>query len=114
MFFISLILIPQTFIHLNLQIGFIYSIKTWGSFATELHNFHNFNYLSYLLSLIGLLIFLFSQNILHLFKVPKIKFSNLIKRGNDMKLANTQVKKDPIINNVIETHSYEKNELSDI
>ena len=114
LFFISLILIPQTFIHLDLQIEFIYSIKTWGSFATELHNFHNFNYLSYLLSLIGLLIFFFSQNILHLFKVPKIKFSNLIKRGNDMKLANTQVKKDPIINNVIETHSYEKNELSDI
>ena len=31
-----------------------------------------------------------------------------------MKLANTQVKKDPIINNVIETHSHEKNDLSDI
>ena len=114
LFFISLILIPQTFIHLDLQIGFIYSIKTWGSFANELHNFHNFNYLSYLLSLIGLLIFLFSQNILHLFKVPKIKFSNLIKRSNDMKLANTQVKKDPVINNVIETQSHEVNDLNDI
>ncbi len=114
LFFISLILIPQTFIQLDLQIGFIYSIKTWGNFANELHNFHNFNYLSYLLSLIGLLIFLFSQNILHLFKVPKIKFSNLIKRSNDMKLANTQVKKDPVINNVIETQSHEVNDLNDI
>ena len=114
LFFISLILIPQTFIQLDLQIGFIYSIKTWGNFANDLHNFHNFNYLSYLLSLIGLLIFLFSQNILHLFKVPKIKFSNLIKRSNDMKLANTQVKKDPVINNVIETQSHEVNDLNDI
>ena len=114
LFFISLILIPQTFIHLDLQIEFIYSIKTWGNFANDLHSFHNFNYLSYLLSLTGILIFLFSQNILHLFKVPKIKFSNLLKRSNDMKLANTQVKKDPIINNVIETHSHEKNDLSDI
>ena len=114
LFFISLILIPQTFIHLNLQIGFIYSIKTWGNFASDLHSFHNFNYLSYLLSITGILIFLFSQNILYLFKVPKIKFSNLLKRSNDMKLANTQVKKDPIINNVIETHSHEKNDLSDI
>ncbi len=113
-FFISLILIPQTFIHLDLQIGFIYSIKTWGNFASDLHSFHNFNYLSYLLSITGILIFLFSQNILHLFKVPKIKFSNLLKRSNDMKLANTQVKKDPIINNVIETHGHEKNDLSDI
>ena len=114
MFFISLPLIPQTFIHLDLQIGFIYSIKTWVNFASDLHSFHNFNYLSYLLSLTGILIFLFSQNILHLFKVPKIKFSNLLKRSNDMKLANTRVKKDPIINNVIETHSHEKNDLSDI
>ena len=114
LFFISLILIPQTFIQLDLQIGFIYSIKTWGNFANDLHNFHNFNYLSYLLSLIGILIFLFSQNILHLFKVPKIKFSNLIKRSNDMKLANTQVKKDPVINNVIETQSHEVNDLNDI
>ena len=114
LFFISLILIPQTFIHLDLQIEFIYSIKTWGNFANDLHSFHNFNYLSYLLSLTGILIFLFSQNILYLFKVPKIKFSNLLKRSNDMKLANTQVKKDPIINNVIETHSHEKNDLSDI
>ncbi len=115
LFFFSLILIPQTFIHLDLQIEFIYSIKTWGNFANDLHSFHNFNYLSYLLSLTGILIFLFSQNILYLFKVPKIKFSNLLKRSNDMKLANTQIKKDPIINNVIEeTHSREKNDLSDI
>ncbi len=113
-FFISLILIPQTFIHLDIQIGFIYSIKTWGNFANDLHSFHNFNYLSYLLSLTGILIFLFSQNILYLFKAPKINFSNLLKRSDDKQLANTRVKKDPIINNVIETHSREKNDLSDI
>ena len=39
LFFISLILIPQTFINLEFKYLFIDSIETWGIFANHIYNF---------------------------------------------------------------------------
>mgnify|MGYP001193476136 FL=1 len=112
LFFISLILIPQTFIYIDFKISFIESIETWGIFANNINDFHNINYLSYILSIIGLLIFLSSQNILHLFKVPKINILNLFKLNKKEKYTKTQIKKEPIINNISNTYILEDSNLN--
>ena len=112
LFFISLILIPQTFIHIDFKITFIESIETWGIFANNINDFHNINYLSYILSIVGLLIFLSSQNILHLFKVPKINILNLFKLNKNEKYTKTQIKKEPIINNISKTYVLEDSDLN--
>ena len=112
LFFISLILIPQTFIYIDFRISFIESIETWGIFANNINDFHNINYLSYILSIVGLLIFLSSQNILHLFKVPKINILNLFKLNKNEKYTKTQIKKEPIINNISNTYILEDSNLN--
>ena len=112
LFFISLILIPQTFIYIDFKISFIESIETWGIFANNINDFHNINYLSYILSIVGLLIFLSSQNILHLFKVPKINILNLFKLNKNEKYTKTQIKKEPIINNISKTYVLEESDLN--
>ena len=111
LFFISLVLLPQSFLYLNFQIVFIDSINTWGFFADAIYNLHNFYYIHYLLSIAGLLIFLFSQNIIYLFKIPKINFNNLLRNDNESKFRKTQMKKDPIINNAINVNDQEIDNL---
>ena len=64
LFFISLILIPQTFLFYELQFTFIESIQVWGVFALQLFTIHELEYVSYLFSLLGIVIYFFSQNIL--------------------------------------------------
>ena len=113
LFFISLILIPQTLINLNFQITFIDSISTWGVFAHYLHNLHDINYLNYILSIIGLSMFIFSQNIFQLFKFPKINIVSVIKKSGKTELNKTHVKKDPIINTVLQTNDNENEEYKD-
>ena len=113
LFFISLILIPQTLINLNFQITFIDSIATWGVFAHYLHNLHDINYLNYILSIIGLSMFIFSQNIFQLFKFPKINIVSVIKKSGKKELKKTQVKKDPIINTVLQNNDNENEEYKD-
>ena len=113
LFFISLILIPQTLINLNFQITFIDSISTWGVFAHYLHNLHDINYLNYILSIIGLSMFIFSQNIFQLFKFPKINIVSVIKKSGKKELKKTQVKKDPIINTVLQNNDNENEEYKD-
>ena len=113
LFFISLILIPQTLINLNFQITFIDSISTWGIFAHYLHNLHDINYLNYILSIIGLSMFIFSQNIFQLFKFPKINIVSVIKKSGKTELNKTHVKKDPIINTVLQTNDNENEEYKD-
>ena len=113
LFFISLILIPQTLINLNFQITFIDSISTWGVFAHYLHNLHDINYLNYILSIIGLSMFIFSQNIFQLFKFPKINIVSVIKKSGKKKINKTYVKKDPIINTVLQTNDNENEEYKD-
>ena len=78
-FFISLILIPQSIIQNNFNIKFFNLIETWGFFANIIYNLHDINYVHHFLSLIGLIIFLFSQNIIYLFKVPKINVLSIFK-----------------------------------
>ncbi len=113
LFFISLILIPQTLINLNFQITFIDSISTWGIFAHYLHNLHDINYLNYILSIIGLSMFIFSQNIFQLFKFPKINIVSVIKKSGKKELNKTHVKKDPIINTALQTNDNENEEYKD-
>ena len=113
LFFISLILIPQTLINLNFQITFIDSIATWGVFAHYLHNLHDINYLNYILSIIGLSMFIFSQNIFQLFKFPKINMISVIKKSGKKELNKTHVKKDPIINTILQTNDNENEEYKD-
>ena len=98
-FFISLILMPQTFIQIGINFLFIESLETWGIFAIKLYNLYNLEYIAHSFSFIGFFIYLFSQNILILFKLPKIKFGKIFKTNNqDIYYHSTKIKKDPIIN----------------
>ena len=96
-FFLSLVLIPQTLIHINFNVTFIDSLATWGAFAENLNSLHSLNYINYLTSIIGLVFYLISQNIISLIKIPKIKFKNLLNNNNE-ELKVSKIKKDPIIN----------------
>ena len=96
-FFLSLILIPQAPLSLGYKIKFIESLETWGVFAKNINMLHNITLISYVLSIIGLILFLFSQNIFSILKVPRFKFSNLF-TGKDGKFKKNITKKDPIIN----------------
>ncbi len=99
-FFVSLIFIPQSLIHLNVELLFIESIETWGNFANQLYNLYVLSYLSHCLTFVGICIYLFSQNIFILFKIPRIKINNIFKINNQKNLINNQIKKEPIINNL--------------
>ncbi len=104
LFFISLILIPQSLLNMNFQITFIDSIETWGVFAESIYELHNYYFLNILLSVFGLLIFLLSQNIFYLFKIPKINLLNLFKNEDEKKFGKAKIKKEPIINNILKKH----------
>ena len=82
-FFLSLVLIPQTLIHINFNVTFIDSLATWGAFAENFNSLHSLNYINYLTSIIGLVFYLISQNIISLIKIPKIKFKNLFNNSNE-------------------------------
>ena len=99
-FFISLILIPQSIIQNNFNIKFFNLIETWGFFANNIYNLHDINYVHHFLSLIGLIIFLFSQNIIYLFKVPKINVLSIFKINTKKESFKSKIKKEPIINNL--------------
>ena len=114
LFFISLVLIPQSLIHLNFNFIFIESIDTWGVFANYLFNFYSFEYLSYAMSFIGLSIYLLSQNILMLFKFPKISIEKIFKRNIPNENLNKKIKKDPFINNINRDSYLEINDLNEV
>jgi len=113
LFFISLVLIPQTLIYFGLDFIFIESIETWGAFANYLFNFYNFEYISYVLSFFGLLIYLLSQNILTIFRFPKTSFGKIFKTNIPDDSLNTKIKKEPFINNINIGSSIETNDLDD-
>ena len=50
-FFISLIITPQTLIHFGIELPFIDSIQIWGVFANQLYTTHELNYASYAFSI---------------------------------------------------------------
>jgi len=111
LFFISLILVPQSFIYLNFSIVFIEQIETWGVFANSIYRLHNIYYIHYLLSLIGLLIFLLSQNIFYFFRLPKINTAVMFRVKQ--KSLKPQIKKEPLINNIRAQDRSEEDILSD-
>ncbi len=112
-FFISLVLIPQSLIYFDFSFIFIESIETWGVFANYLYNFYNIEYVSYTLSFFGLTIYLLSQNILTMFKFPKISFGKIFKRNYQNDSLNTKIKKDPLINKINIDSSLEINDLNE-
>ena len=112
LFFFSLILIPQALLEINLEITFIDSIETWGVFSKNINGLHNLNYINYLLSVMGFFIFLFSQNILYLFKMPNTSFIGLLKIAKKENFKDTQVKKEPIIN-VLNTYDQDEDNVND-
>ena len=61
LFFISLVLIPQSLLVFDINFLFIDSIETWGAFAIKLYQLYNLEFLAHSFSFIGFLIYLFSQ-----------------------------------------------------
>ena len=120
LFFISLIIIPQTFIYYEIDFKFIESIKVWGVFAEDLYSMHKLNYLSYILSVLGIVIFLFSQNIFSLFAISKLNVSKIFRYDANKSNSFNKVKKEPLINSIsssqidIEAKGESKNEVEDI
>ncbi len=113
LFFISLVLIPQSLIYFDFNFIFIESIETWGVFANYLYNFYNFEYISYALSFLGLSIYLLSQNILTIFRFPRISFGKIFNRNVPTDSLDTKIKKDPFINNINIDSSQEINDLNE-
>ncbi len=103
-FFLSLILLPQTLIYFDLEISFISSLEPWGVFAKEIYTLHKMDYSSYFLSIIGLVIYLISQNIFQFLKLPKVSFYNLFKGNRIREPLQNKVKKEPIINNTVKLY----------
>ena len=95
-FFISLIIMPQIFIYHLEEIYLIEGIDNWGVFANNIYNYFESKIITYSLSSIGLIIFLISQNIFSLIKLPKLNFNNLFTKTNEIDYKVN--KKDPIIN----------------
>ena len=120
LFFISLIIIPQTFIYYGIEFKFIESIKVWGVFAEDLYSMHKLNYMSYVLSVLGIAIFLFSQNIFSLFAISKLNVSKILRYDANKSNNINKIKKEPLINSMsssqidIEVKGESKNEVEDI
>ena len=97
---ISIILIPQIFLFWDWHYYYIDQIKTWGELSYLLFDLHQIEWTSYVVSLIGILIFIISQNIFVLFKLPKLSFQSLtftkIKKQEE-----ASIRKEPMINNNI-------------
>ncbi len=120
LFFISLIIIPQTFIYYEIDFKFIETIKVWGIFAEDLYFMHKHNYLSYVLSVLGIVIFLFSQNIFSLFAISKLNVSKIFRYDANKSNTFNKVKKEPLINSMsssqieIEDKEESQKEVEDI
>ena len=113
-FFISLIIMPQSLIFYFTEISLIEGINSWGIFAQNIFDSFSSGIISYILSSLGLLLFLLSQNILTLIKLPKLSLRSFFK--NNEKTDISVSKKDPIINNSLALDNnleVEKTELQD-
>ncbi len=104
-FFLSLVLIPQTLIKFELDIKFIDSLETWGVFAENINSMHDISYINYLMSATGLILCLTSQNIFSLFRLPRVSLFKIFENKNTENLSRTKTKKEPIINNSIKIQS---------
>ncbi len=100
LFFISLIMIPQTLIDFEIELVFIESIQFWGIFSTYLFTIHELNYISYTLTLFGIVIYFFSQDIFSLFSIPKNNIAKIFKYSEKKSNTPYKIKKDPLINDI--------------
>ena len=98
-FFISLIIMPQILIYYLNDLNIIDGVSSWGIFAENIFKTYDSKIVSYGLSSVGLIIYLLSQNIFSLIKLPKLNFNNLLAKTRE--IDNTKNKKDPIINNTL-------------
>ncbi len=98
-FFISLIIMPQILIYYLNDLNILDGVSSWGIFAENIFKTYESKIVSYSLSSVGLIIYLLSQNIFSLIKLPKLNFNNLLAKTRE--IDNTTNKKDPIINNTL-------------
>ena len=98
-FFISLIIMPQILIYYLNDLNIIDGVSSWGVFAENIFKIYESKIVGYSLSSIGLIIYLLTQNIFSLIKLPKLNFNNLLTKTKE--IDNTKNKKDPIINNTL-------------
>jgi len=96
--FISLVLIPQGLIYLNIIFEFYGDLPFWGTLAISLNNSYPSDVLSYFLSAIGLFLFGSSINLFNLFRLPSINLNFL--RIKQEKTIKKTLKKEPVINQV--------------
>jgi S-DNA-T family DNA segregation ATPase FtsK/SpoIIIE len=96
-FFISLILIPLSFLEVAIEFKLYEGIYSWGFFTHEMFKLHQIPYLNYCLSFAGVILFLYTQNILY-FKVPRVRLSKIFQHKN-VKSKKQPQKKEPVILN---------------
>jgi S-DNA-T family DNA segregation ATPase FtsK/SpoIIIE len=103
LFFISLVLIPQTFLYLNLNINFLEPIEDWGIVSKNLYLIYQHNYISYFLTFIGIILFIACLNIHQYLKLPSLKIRNFAKKENKTPIY-PKIKKEPIISQIPTTN----------
>ena len=96
-FFISLILIPLSFLEVAIEFKLYEGIYSWGFFTHEMFKLHQIPYLNYCLSFAGVILFLYTQNILY-FKVPRVRLSKIFQH-KEVELKKQAQKKEPVILN---------------
>ena len=96
-FFISLILIPLSFLEVAIEFKLYEGIYSWGFFTHEMFKLHQIPYLNYCMSFTGVILFLYTQNILY-FKVPKVRLSKIFQH-KEVELKKQTQKKEPVILN---------------
>tara|TARA_B100002019_G_scaffold290722_1_gene309070 strand:- start:2188 stop:4254 length:2067 start_codon:yes stop_codon:yes gene_type:complete len=102
LFFISLILIPQTFIILELDLNLLEEIEDWGTISKNLYLIHKINYFSYFLTFIGISLLIACLNIHQLFKIPSFKIKSY--SNTKKKTAYSEKKKEPYISKIPTTN----------
>ena len=112
-FVLSLILVPQIMIHMEVQFSFIDNLDFWGLIASKIYYLHNSEYISYILSFIGIIIFFLSQNFFSILKIQNINLKGLFRVRRNLDRQENIQKKEPIIRNKIinqQINEDEKNE----
>ena len=114
-FFISLILIPQSLIFWDINFSFYTEIKLWGIFSSKISELHNIEFLNYLLSLFGVLFYFLSQGLNKLLKFPKFTLFTIsnFKLNTKNNVIQKTIKKEPVIKNLNNT-GYENKPRSNI
>ena len=93
--FVSLVLIPQSFIYWGIFKNSYETLSTWGTFSNKLVLVLSNAYLIHLTSVIGLFLFLWSINFIIFFKIPKIQSKKYI--FSEKPSSSQKIKKEPLI-----------------